>query len=186
MDYFSFSDKGHISAKKGNDMLTMNWQRLQDTYGANKKKKKKNKVTIESLIAKNKSLEGRVKELEERLSKYEVVEPSKKEKRKIEKEKKRREKEQLDRKEKYARYLEMSQWIKKREKIKARDEHRCQLCGSVNNLQVHHTKYNTEELTPPWAYPDKTLITVCKCCHEKIHSDPNHPLNPYKKRSVRD
>ena len=34
-------------------------------------------------------------------------------------------------------------------------------------LHVHHTYYINH--LPPWMYPDDSLLTVCKKCHEEYH-----------------
>jgi 5-methylcytosine-specific restriction endonuclease McrA len=61
-------------------------------------------------------------------------------------------------------------WIKKRKKILKRDSFKCTVCGSVNKLRVHHTYY-TGQNTPPWAYPNNSLLTLCNDCHEKYHKE---------------
>ncbi|MDI9366388.1 MAG: hypothetical protein QM541_15955 [Flavobacterium sp.] len=37
----------------------------------------------------------------------------------------------------------------------------------VKGLHVHHTFY--QEGKVPWDYPEKSLITLCKYCHEDLH-----------------
>lgn len=43
----------------------------------------------------------------------------------------------------------------------------CQLCGNTTNLHIHHIRYG--------ACGRKTyignLIRLCKCCHDKVHSN---------------
>lgn len=86
-------------------------------------------------------------------------------------------KEKRNWKEWYDRMLLTPQWQKVREKVLQRDKHQCCLCGSDFNLQVHHTYYK-DELTPPWAYPRSSLVTLCENCHLKVHNDETHQLNP--------
>ena len=92
------------------------------------------------------------------------------------KKKKKNKKKTLTRKEQYIEELKHPMWAKKRNVILKRDNHKCQLCGSENNLCVHHTKYITGNKA--WEYPNSTLVTLCKDCHEKVHADRNHKLFP--------
>lgn len=84
-------------------------------------------------------------------------------------------------KEQYHQQLEHPLWEKKRNIILKRDQYQCRLCGSKHSLQVHHIKYSSDKKA--WEYPNSVLITLCKECHEKVHSDPKHDLNPYKKNN---
>lgn len=47
-----------------------------------------------------------------------------------------------------------------RNKVLTRDNHKCQVCGSGNQLDVHHKIYINEMVN---------LITLCKSCHKKVH-----------------
>jgi len=52
-----------------------------------------------------------------------------------------------------------------REEVLQRDGWRCQLCGSVMNLTVHHQRYRSrsgEDL-------EQNLITLCSECHAALH-----------------
>lgn len=82
----------------------------------------------------------------------------------------------IDYKEQYHHQLEHPLWLKKRQIILERDQHKCCLCGSEFNLQVHHTKYHSDKKA--WEYPNLTLVTLCKDCHQKVHSDKNNELYP--------
>lgn len=53
-----------------------------------------------------------------------------------------------------------------RKKIIKRDKH-CRLCGSTNNLVVHHIKQRKDHPEQTWD-PDN-LTTLCKKCHSEIH-----------------
>lgn len=60
------------------------------------------------------------------------------------------------------------EWRNKRDKILFLDNHTCQICkGRDKILDVHHTYYIKDRL--PWEYPDYSLITLCKDCHEFLH-----------------
>ena len=80
--------------------------------------------------------------------------------------------------EQYHRQLEHPLWLKKRSIILERDNHQCVMCGSKFSLQVHHLRYS--EGKKAWEYPNSALVTLCDECHQKVHSDPNHELNPYR------
>lgn len=64
----------------------------------------------------------------------------------------------------YEEYLQTPEWKQKREKVLARDEHRCRVCDSDEKLQVHHRTYarrGGEDLND--------LTTLCGPCHEHFH-----------------
>lgn len=73
----------------------------------------------------------------------------------------------------YGALLWDKRWREKRQRILARDDYRCVICGSGEELTVHHKQYH---ITPegkkyvPWNYDDKYLITLCKHCHQSGHS----------------
>lgn len=68
----------------------------------------------------------------------------------------------------YAEKLKDQRWEDKRIHILRLDNNCCKLCGSHENLHVHHILY--EEDTDPWDYDENYLITVCEFCHNRIHS----------------
>ena len=47
-----------------------------------------------------------------------------------------------------------------------RDGWRCQSCGSLNNLQIHHKKFRSQL----GGDSEDNLITLCSTCHRKAHS----------------
>ena len=51
------------------------------------------------------------------------------------------------------------------QRVMARDNWTCQVCGSKNNLQVHHQQMRSQQ------GPDdeSNLITLCASCHEELH-----------------
>jgi hypothetical protein len=67
--------------------------------------------------------------------------------------------------ERYNAYITKSAtWQDKRNERLALDGNRCQGCGSLVNLNVHHLNYRrlgNEQM--------RDLVTVCETCHEKIH-----------------
>jgi 5-methylcytosine-specific restriction endonuclease McrA len=53
-----------------------------------------------------------------------------------------------------------------------RDKWRCQICGSRQNLQVHHRQLRSQQGPDE----DSNLITLCASCHEALHH--GHGENP--------
>jgi 5-methylcytosine-specific restriction endonuclease McrA len=64
----------------------------------------------------------------------------------------------------YHAYLRSAQWHNKRQRVLQRDNHRCALCGSTHQLEVHH---NTYERLGHEKRSD--LITLCADCHAIFH-----------------
>lgn len=52
-----------------------------------------------------------------------------------------------------------------RERVLRRDSWRCQFCGSMTNLEVHHQEFRSH------SGPDHedNLITLCNDCHGSVH-----------------
>jgi 5-methylcytosine-specific restriction endonuclease McrA len=52
-----------------------------------------------------------------------------------------------------------------RQQILRRDGWRCQSCGAMSNLQIHHKEFRSD------SGPDseENLITLCTHCHAYIH-----------------
>jgi 5-methylcytosine-specific restriction endonuclease McrA len=46
-----------------------------------------------------------------------------------------------------------------------RDGWRCQACGSMQRLQVHHLKFRSHSGSDV----EQNLITLCAECHERVH-----------------
>lgn len=47
----------------------------------------------------------------------------------------------------------------------------CELCGTPEDIVEHHTSYEPEE-----------TVMVCRSCHGRVHTDPDHPLHPGENR----
>lgn len=43
----------------------------------------------------------------------------------------------------------------------------CELCGSEQNIDQHHTNYERDETVP-----------LCRSCHKSVHCKPDHELYP--------
>ena len=70
---------------------------------------------------------------------------------------------------KYEDLLKDERWQRKRFAAIIRDGSKCTVCGSTQNLQVHHTYYYKNKRVAPWDYPLRSLITVCDKCHKEFH-----------------
>ncbi len=51
------------------------------------------------------------------------------------------------------------------EQVLRRDGWRCQTCGSMTNLQVHHIQWRSHSGDDA----EENLITLCSACHDRIH-----------------
>ena len=51
------------------------------------------------------------------------------------------------------------------QQVLERDGWRCQVCGSMQNLQVHHLKFRSQA----GGDEEQNLITLCEECHTRIH-----------------
>ena len=49
-----------------------------------------------------------------------------------------------------------------------RDKYQCALCGSIENLCVHHIDGYDEE--KPQNNSVNKMLTLCRCCHSNVHS----------------
>ena len=61
--------------------------------------------------------------------------------------------------------LEQQDYQKLREHILRRDGWRCQLCGSMTNLEVHHKQFRSHSGEDS----EHNLITLCPDCHASTH-----------------
>jgi 5-methylcytosine-specific restriction endonuclease McrA len=52
-----------------------------------------------------------------------------------------------------------------RQKVLRRDGWRCQFCGAISNLEVHHKVFRSHQ----GENRDDNLITLCNTCHSGIH-----------------
>jgi 5-methylcytosine-specific restriction endonuclease McrA len=50
-------------------------------------------------------------------------------------------------------------------RVLERDGWRCQVCGSMQNLQVHHLKFRSQS----GGDEEQNLITLCAECHARMH-----------------
>jgi 5-methylcytosine-specific restriction endonuclease McrA len=52
-----------------------------------------------------------------------------------------------------------------RQEVLRRDEWRCQSCGAMSNLEVHHQEFRSHS----GADAEENLITLCSSCHSTVH-----------------
>jgi 5-methylcytosine-specific restriction endonuclease McrA len=52
-----------------------------------------------------------------------------------------------------------------RQQILRRDGWRCQYCGTMSNLEVHHKEFRGHS----GADSEENLITLCVACHAGVH-----------------
>jgi 5-methylcytosine-specific restriction endonuclease McrA len=52
-----------------------------------------------------------------------------------------------------------------RQQVLRRDAWRCQSCGAMSNLEVHHRKFRSHS----GADSEENLITLCVDCHRRAH-----------------
>jgi 5-methylcytosine-specific restriction endonuclease McrA len=53
-----------------------------------------------------------------------------------------------------------------RERVLRRDGWRCQFCGCMTNLEVHHQQFRSQSGEDS----EDNLITLCSNCHSSIHT----------------
>lgn len=74
----------------------------------------------------------------------------------------------------YGALLFDKRWRVRRQQILEKDNHKCVVCKTSEDLQVHHRQYHfykiLNKFKPPWDYKDNLLITLCNKCHSKGHS----------------
>ena len=73
-----------------------------------------------------------------------------------------------------------SYWEKVKRKTRIRDNFQCVLCPSKARLEAHHTTYTVdgESILGKELAHLEVVVTVCENCHQEIHTNINHPLNP--------
>ena len=52
-----------------------------------------------------------------------------------------------------------------RQQILRRDGWRCQMCGAMSNLEVHHRDFRSHSGEDS----EENLITLCTGCHARVH-----------------
>jgi 5-methylcytosine-specific restriction endonuclease McrA len=70
--------------------------------------------------------------------------------------------------------LDPAEYRKLHRQVLERDVWRCQNCGSMRGLQVHHLKFRSH--VGDDAEPN--LITLCQDCHRGVHN--SNPISAHK------
>jgi 5-methylcytosine-specific restriction endonuclease McrA len=52
-----------------------------------------------------------------------------------------------------------------RQQVLRRDGWRCQACGTMSNLEVHHKEFRSHSGEDS----EDNLITLCAACHKNVH-----------------
>ena len=52
-----------------------------------------------------------------------------------------------------------------RQLVLRRDSWRCQSCGAMSNLEIHHREFRSHSGTDS----EENLITLCNACHSEVH-----------------
>jgi 5-methylcytosine-specific restriction endonuclease McrA len=61
--------------------------------------------------------------------------------------------------------LDLLSYERLRQQILRRDGWRCQSCGTMSNLEVHHREFRSHS----GANSEENLITLCAACHARVH-----------------
>jgi ATP-dependent DNA helicase RecQ len=61
--------------------------------------------------------------------------------------------------------LDLVSYESLRQQILRRDGWRCQSCGTMSNLEVHHRQFRSHSGTDS----EENLITLCTACHGRMH-----------------
>ena len=61
--------------------------------------------------------------------------------------------------------LDSALYDRMREQVLRRDSWRCQSCGAMSNLEVHHKRYRSHSGHDS----AENLITLCARCHASVH-----------------
>jgi len=80
---------------------------------------------------------------------------------------------------KHSRHPDYTIWAKM---IKERDSYECQICGSTENLNSHH--YEGLKVNDMQSLDLDMGVTLCKKCHDRVHSQPGCTTYDLQKRNV--
>lgn len=70
----------------------------------------------------------------------------------------------------YDKQLKDPRWIAFRDFVLTVRGHKCEICKSSQNLQVHHIVYRKQ--TKAWEYNVNEMMVLCRDCHANIHDKP--------------
>lgn len=55
--------------------------------------------------------------------------------------------------------------------VRNRDDRRCHICGSYNQIEAHHIIPKDHDPTGEWWYMPSNGIALCRRCHELVHGE---------------
>ena len=61
--------------------------------------------------------------------------------------------------------LDLESYENLRQQVLRRDRWRCQSCGAMSNLEVHHKQFRSQSGDDS----EENLITLCTTCHARMH-----------------
>jgi len=61
--------------------------------------------------------------------------------------------------------LDSASYENLRQQVLRRDAWRCQACGAMSNLEVHHKQFRSHSGSDS----EQNLITLCSSCHAESH-----------------
>jgi 5-methylcytosine-specific restriction endonuclease McrA len=61
--------------------------------------------------------------------------------------------------------LEPEPYEQLRSQVLRRDRWRCQSCGTMSNLEVHHKEFRSRSGDDS----EQNLVTLCTACHHAVH-----------------
>lgn len=61
--------------------------------------------------------------------------------------------------------LDSVQYENLRQQVLRRDRWRCQYCGAISNLEVHHKQFRSHSGHDA----EENLLTLCSTCHACVH-----------------
>lgn len=71
-------------------------------------------------------------------------------------------------------------WPIVKRKVRIRDGFKCVLCSTKIRLETHHLTYtkNGQSIVGKELENLDVVVTVCEDCHQEIHNNDNHNMNP--------
>jgi len=73
----------------------------------------------------------------------------------------------------YKTYLKSNHWKKTRAEVLTNNRRKCRICGSTNNLNLHHKKYRKFNRSVLYKETKSDLRTLCNKCHNLWHKYQN-------------
>jgi 5-methylcytosine-specific restriction endonuclease McrA len=61
--------------------------------------------------------------------------------------------------------MDPESYEKLRQEVLRRDSWRCQSCGAMSSLEIHHRKFRNQSGSDS----EENLITLCAACHPAVH-----------------